>query len=64
MSKILEDRPWPAVVEIIVAYSVVLTFIIFQSRQSDLQAVAVSPSTKHSPESGVTSFGEKQEEAS
>lgn len=53
MSKILEARPWPAVAEIIVAYSAGLTFIIFQSRQSGLQAVAVSPSPKHSPESGV-----------
>lgn len=63
LSKILEAKPWPAVAEIIVGWFVGLTLIILQSWQSGFQAVAASPSIKHSPESDLTWFWEKQEEA-
>lgn len=62
-SRILEGRPWPNVAEIIVGCFVALTLIILQSRQSGSQAVALSSSIKHSPESGLTFLREKQEEA-
>lgn len=40
--KYWKPKPWPAVAEIIMGWFVSFTLIIFQSRQSDLQAVTVS----------------------